>query len=135
MPATAQPASLNPRAVRAVVRALWSGVPKLTLFGDTAHAMVLRQARTGDIIEDPECDEDYEALASGIYRRYRIERSGKPAGFRWMFLCKTDDLDQHLAQAAEHIEAFEREAVAPDAAWQTIQWQDSQRRAAARQKA
>jgi hypothetical protein len=62
----------------AVIRVLHAGIPKLVLFGGTEHELVLRAARKGDIIEDPDCDMDFEALENGIFHRAEVSHMGLP---------------------------------------------------------
>ncbi len=71
-----------PQSVRdpmtAVIRTLHAGIPKLVLFGGTDYELVLRAARVGDIIEDPECDVDFTALKNGIFHRVEVSHMGLP---------------------------------------------------------
>jgi len=132
MTANSTPPTLKPETVSAVIRALWSGIPQLSLLSDTDHPLALRIVRRGDIIDDPDSEYPVEALRNGIYQRCLITRDGAPAGCRWMFLCSTDDLHEVLAGATECLNAVEREAMGLDAAWQAMRWTETRKRNLAR---
>jgi hypothetical protein len=121
-------------ATAAVNRVLHTGIPKLVLFSGTEHELVLRAARKGDIIEDPECDADFQALESGIFQRCKVTSHGALMRLCWMFLCSSDDLPDVLAHHPAVIDDTDIGAIGFDACWQSIQWEDVQRRRAARKR-
>ncbi len=116
----------------AVLRSLHTGIPKLVLFSDTPYELVLRAAKVGDIIEDPECDADFEVLGNGIFQRCKVERDGEVIGLRWMFLCGSDDLADFIKYHTVGIADQEIAWFGVAAVWQSGCWEKSQRRKAAR---
>jgi hypothetical protein len=132
MTPNAQPHALKSETVDAVICALWSGIPQLSLLNDSDHPLVLRKVRRGEIIDDPEAEHPVEALRNGIYQRCLVTRDATPSDYRWMFLCSTDDLHETLAAATGRVNPVEREAIGLDAAWQAMQWTETRKRKSVR---
>jgi hypothetical protein len=115
--ANSKPSTMKQETVNAVICALWSGIPQLSLLTDTDHPLALRKVRRGDIIDDPDSEIDdpdseqpVEALRNGIYQRCLIARDGATG-------CRN---------------AVDREAIGLDAACQAMQWTETCKRNLAR---
>lgn len=74
-------------AINAVASALTreGGVVRGEYDGVSLHMMA---KRAGDEIDDPDCHEVFQALRSGIYKRFDVT-SGADRGYRWMHVCDT----------------------------------------------
>jgi hypothetical protein len=62
------------RMARRILEAFDDGLDRVSLFGGD---LTLRYANRGDIISDADCEDDFEALESGIFRRFRSEKGGE----------------------------------------------------------
>lgn len=77
---------LEDAAVRAVMVALESGRPFVRV---TQDGPFLAIKAAGDEIDDPDCDEVYEAMQGGLFARFEVER-GDVRSWRWMRLGYAD---------------------------------------------
>ena len=124
--------TIHPHALTAIRRALESRIPKLVLMSATPQETVLRLATRSEVISDDDCAFDFEALDNGVYIRLQVEYACA-TDHRWVFLCKSDDLADVLAQRLQAANADEQNTVGMAAAWQSYQWAEAKRAQARRQ--
>lgn len=62
--------------------------------------IVLCYRKFNEMIDDPECDEVFQALAPGVFRRFTIQ-TGKDIRFTWMRVSSLDDLSSSLKRDFE----------------------------------
>jgi hypothetical protein len=124
--------TIHPHALAAIRRALESRIPKLVLMSGTPQETILRLATRGEVITDDGCAFDFEALDNGVYIRLQVECAGATE-HRWVFLCKSDDLADVLAQRLQATNTTEQSTIDMDAAWQSYHWAEAKRAQARRQ--
>ena len=111
-------------AARSMVSAL-KKVPILRLEGEDGVVMLCYR-RSGETIEDEECDLVFEAGDSGIYRRFSVF-SGEGHSYRWMHYCRLDEelLRKLLIQGEFGFDPAALGAVAADCAFQAMRHEDA----------
>jgi hypothetical protein len=102
-------------------------------FGEGEDQLVLAYRKKGAAIEDEACDQDFEALQTGVYRRFR-KISGGREGFTWMRLCsiEEDDIRDALIERFNAMSHVDIESVPLDATYQVMQYQEATKRHATR---
>lgn len=110
-------------AARSMVSAL-KKIPLLRLEGENGVVMLCYR-RSGETIEDDECDLVFEAGDSGIYRRFSVF-SGEDQSYRWMHYCRLDEelVRKLLMKGDFGVDAEALGAVAADCAFQAMRHED-----------
>lgn len=121
------------RAVDALLRSL-PRIPFLR-FGDGADTLALAYRKKGALIEDPDCDQDFEVLQPGVYQRFR-KVSGAVEGFTWMRIgaLAEEDLRFSLIERLNAMSYVEIESLPLDAGWQVMQWEEAAQKNADRSR-
>jgi len=95
-------------AARAIVKALRRAEGDFLKFGEGDRQVVLALRRRGEEIDDPDCDQVFQALDGGVFRRVRAVSSGGEESFRWLHIGPC--LDDYLADVLRSdLEAMPRE--------------------------
>lgn len=127
------------RVGHSMIRALTSGMEFLRVGPDDAR-IVLAFKHAGQCIDDEECPEVYQALQTGIYRRYTWTRATgtthEERGYRWLYFCPAtaQDLLAALGADMQAMPGLEIEGMGVDAAWQKIQWDENVERRGRRER-
>lgn len=72
------------KACEALIKNLVVGLPMYKMETESGD-ICLAYRKPGEVIDDPDCVELYQALEGGIFRRFNIYR-GDEVGHRWMRL-------------------------------------------------
>jgi hypothetical protein len=102
-------------------------------FGEGADQLVLAYRKKGAVIEDEACDDDFEALQTGVYRRFQ-KFTGARESFTWMRISsiEEDEIRDALIERFNAMSHIDIESVPLDAAYQVLQQQEANKRLAAR---
>jgi hypothetical protein len=102
-------------------------------FGEGAEQLALAYRKKGAVIEDEACDENFKALQTGVYRRFR-KISGDREGFTWMRMSsiEEDEVRDALIERFNAMSHVDIESLPLDAAYQVMQYQEATKRQAAR---
>ncbi len=102
-------------------------------FGEGPEQLALAYRKKGTVIDDDACEEEFEALQTGVYRRFR-KISGDRDGFTWMRMSsiEEDDIRDALIERFNAMSHVDIESLPLDAAYQVMQHQEATKRLAAR---
>ncbi len=102
-------------------------------FGEGPEQLALAYRKKGTTIEDEACDHNFEALQTGMYRRFR-KISGDREGFTWMRMSsiEEDDIRDALIENFNAMSHVDIESLPLDAAYQVMQHQEATKRQTAR---
>jgi hypothetical protein len=102
-------------------------------FGEGPEQLALAYRKKGAVIEDDACEDAFEALQTGVYRRFR-KISGGREGFTWMRMSSIegDDIRDALIEHFNAMSHVDIESLPLDAAYQVMQYQEATKRQAAR---
>lgn len=108
----------------AVKNALKDG-PSILRLDDENGEVVLCKRNRGEDIDDPDCDQLFEALSDGVYSRFR-KISGNKEGFTWMMVCGADEtsIDQYLEHSFKERSDLELAALGVQAVFQSAKHKD-----------
>jgi hypothetical protein len=119
------------RAASAISRC----APKIPFlkFGEGADQLALAYRKKGGIIDDEACEEQFEALQTGIYRRFPKISNGRE-GYTWMRISSVegDDIRDALSERFQAMSYVDIESVPLDAAYQVMQWEEVTKRQSSR---
>jgi hypothetical protein len=112
-------------AVRAIISSFQGGIPFLK-FGEGDDALVLAYRKREQEIDDPECDQLFVAMTDAVYKRC-VKESGGERSFIYLAYSPlaADDLDNALSATFDGLPFETMEIMPMDAAYQSIQWENS----------
>jgi hypothetical protein len=83
---------------------------RIMKLGPDSDPLVIVRRNTGEIISDPDCEHDFQALESGLFIRFPYT-AGELKGFKWLRWCSSDDLPAMLEAHTRHWSWIEREGI------------------------
>ncbi len=119
---------LKSAAVRSIISSFKEGIPFLR-FGEGNEALVLAYRKRGEEIDDPDCDNLFEALQQGVFKRC-LKISGDRTEFVYLYFAPLTDeyLDDALSPSLEALPPEVLETIPYDCAFQVMRWNKAQER-------
>lgn len=95
-------------------------------FGEGEDQLMLCYRKRGEVIGDEECENEAEAIQSGVFRRFRKTTNGEP-GYVWMRISSTDsdEIMDALEERFHSMSHVDIESLPLDAAYQVMQHEDA----------
>lgn len=108
-------------AAKAVTKGLESSQGRFVRLGGEERPILLALRGLGEEIDDPECDQLFETLRGGVFKRFESERDGVRS-FRWMHLgpCTPEFLAEALRADFEDMDERDLRAVPIEIAFNSV---------------